>query len=168
MVRYNGFDYLHDIVDFIKSKPFHFNILGIYGIKWAQSERKAKLNELYNNQVLDKDKFTDILDRNKNVLIGIICLDRRPKKSTPDTHSDNHNTVIVKRHFRDMYGNILHVSDTEELAYKEIRLTLGFNINIVNSMKYNRCPGIGQCKSGDELIKTFNKIEDGRVVLWKP
>jgi len=168
MVRYNGFNYLHDIIDFIKSKPFHFNILGIYGIKWSQSERKAKLSQLYNNQLSNKHKFTDILNRNKNVLIGIICLDNHPKKSTPDTHSDNHNTVIVKRHFRDMYGNILHVSDTEELAYKEINLTLGFSDSIINSMKYNRYPAIGQCESGDELIKVFNKIEDGRLVLWKP
>jgi len=168
MVRYNGFQYLDEIIKFINSTQFKFRILGVFGIKHSNDKFNSVLEKVYCHKLDDVKAMADIKDRNKNVLIGIICVDYAPKYATPDTHSDNMNTVIVKRHFREKYRNIIHVSDNEKLAYIEIGATLGFTPNDINCMLEGKVPTIGVCKSSSKLIEKFNKIEDGRKVLWQP
>lgn len=168
IIRYNGFQYFEEILKFINSEQFHFKVIGIYGVKWKESTRIPKLKILYPHKINDRISFKDIIDRNRNQLIAIICNDLHPLPSTPDTHSDNHNTVTVKRHFRSKYRNIIHVSDNEQLAYNEIQSVLNIEPVDIKRMIINHKSFIGLCDSSSEFIKIFNKIEDGRQVLWKP
>jgi len=168
MLRYNGIPYTQEIIDYIQGNQFDYRIIGVFGIKWKLKETESKLKEIYSHKLNDSKAFQDILNRNKNILVGIICVDYNAKHATPDTHSDNMNTVVVKRYFRTKYGNIMHVSDTEPLAYKEIQQTLGFNRSEIACLIRGSVPTIGLCESNDRLVEVFNKIEDGRLTLWKP
>ena len=171
VIRYNGlnedvFKYIFETIKTIET----VDVKAIYSVKWSKSEKQEKLLSFY-DRIKDKKAIDDIMRVNGLMMVGVILYDSYPvdppKEDGPNS-GKNWHMIRIKRIVRGKFGNVVHLSDTELLAYKEMKNLLGLSKADVSSIVSNDTISIKEITTNHEIATKMNKIADGREVLWKP
>jgi len=168
VLRYNGlkeevFKYVFDTIKRYKS----VDVKAIYSIKWAESAKEEKLLSFYDH-IKDEKAIEDIMKVNGTVMLGVILYDNDPIPSKEETSGKNWHIIRIKRVIRGKFGNVVHLSDTEKLAYKQIKNLLGLSKKDVKPILESDSISIKEITTNHEAATRMNKIKNGREVLWSP
>lgn len=168
VLRYNGlkeeiFKYVFETIKRYES----IEVKAIYSIKWDESEKEEKLLSFYDH-IKDENAIKDIMKVNDTIMLGVILYDHAPIPSKEETSGKNWHIIRIKRIIRGKYGNVVHLSDTEELAYKQIKNLLCLNKKDVAPILKSGGISIKEITTNHEAATRMNKIKDGREVLWSP
>jgi len=168
IIRHNGLKedivkHIFNTIDECKT----VEIKHIYYIKWSEDEKESSLLSLYDH-ITDEKAIEDIMDVNDVIMAGFILCDHVPIPPLEKVASDNWNVVTIKRTVRCKYGNVIHLSDTSEHAYNEIKKLLGLSREEVDEIVKRDKVSTEETTTHSELAEVFNKIKDGKEVLWTP
>jgi predicted XRE-type DNA-binding protein len=168
VLRANGLreDIFQFVFDTIKRYD-SIDIKAIYSVKWDESERKEKLLSFYDH-IKDKAAIEDIMKVNDAIMLAVILYDNDPIPSKEKTSGINWHIIRIKRIIRAKFGNVVHLSDTEELAYKQIKNMLGLDRSDVAEVIKSEGISVREVSTNHEVVTTMNKIKDGKEVLWTP
>lgn len=168
VVRHNGlkekvFKFVFDTIKRYES----VDVKAIYSIKWDESEKEEKLLSFYDH-IKDKEAIADIMKVNDTIMLGVILYDNDPIPSKEKTSGTNWHMIRIKRIIRNKFGNVVHLSDTEGLAYKQIKNLLGLTKEDAVLILKDDGISIKEITTNHETATRMNKIADGRKVLWSP
>jgi hypothetical protein len=171
VVRYNGLkkEIFNHILDTIRSFET-VDIKAIYNIKWNEDEKEEKLLSFYDH-ISDEKAIKNIMQVNGLMMVGIILYDNDPipppKEDGPNS-GKNWHIIQIKRAIRGKFGNVVHLSDTEVLAFKQIHNLLGLSQNQIYTIINGSDTSIKEITTDNEIAINMNKIGDGGIVLWAP
>jgi len=168
VIRANGLkDNIYKFVFNTIKKYESIDIKAIYTIKWDEGEREENLLSFYDH-IKDEEAIADIMKVNGSVMVGVILYDNDPIPSKEETSGTNWHIIRIKRIIRGKFGNVVHLSDTEELAYKQIKNLLGLDRDSVATILKESDVSIKEVTTNHESAVIMNRIKDGRKVLWTP
>lgn len=171
VIRYNGlkkeiFNCIFNVINEFET----IKVKAVYSIKWNEDEKEEKLLSFYDH-IRDEAAIKDIMEVNGLMMVGVILYDDNPvappKEDGPNS-GKNWHIIQIKRAIRGKFGNVVHLSDTEVLAYKQIKNLLGINKEEVNDIINSGIVNIKEITTHHEVATKMNKIKDGKEVLWTP
>lgn len=168
VLRYNGlkeeiFKFVFDTIARYES----VDIKAIYSIKWDESEKEDRLLSFYDH-IKSEEAIADIMKVNTSIMLGAILYDNDPIPSKEKTSGKNWHMIRIKRIIRGKYGNVVHLSDTQKLAYKQIRNLLGLTEEDVKPIIESDGISVKEITTNHEVATRMNRIQDGRKILWSP
>lgn len=168
VIRANGLkDHIYKFIFNTIKKYESIDIKAIYTVRWDDGDRKENLLSFYDH-IRDEKAIADIMKVNGSVMVGVILYDNDPIPSKEETSGKNWHIIRIKRIIRGEFGNVVHLSDTEELAYKQIKNLLNLDRDNVASILKEKKISIKEVTTNHEVAIVMNKIKDGREILWTP
>lgn len=170
-IRYNGLkrEVFKHIFDTIKSFKT-ISIKAVYSIRWNENEKEERLLSFYDH-IKDEKAIENIMQVNGLMMVGVILYDSDPiyppKEDGPNS-GKNWHIIRIKRIIRGKFGNVVHLSDTEVLAYKQMNNLLGLSKKEVDDIVNSGDVSIKEITTNHEIATNMNRIGDGREVLWTP